>query len=281
MAPPLFRIVTIGLLAGGTLSLVVGVGGYRAGNELFGRVATAAGFCSFAAALLVGGGQYAVSGRSFRIYAVPLSVLAASFCLHGVELVRRRWHRTEQLATVVAVVLVLVLPFELHSALHVVAQEWLATQTVAILDLFGTAATIGPTAEGNRTLIRLGNGFQLKIVRECNGIYAGALFSAVGVGARATPWRKVAGVVFALSAVFVINLSRIVFVALAVANDWFGQALTGASAPQVSYYVAELLIGQSVIVASIVAGFLFVGRWIPDVLAFPTAFYESFGIYRR
>jgi archaeosortase A (PGF-CTERM-specific) len=275
MAVALTRALVVGLMVGGTAAMLLGTGGYRYDRDLLGRVGTAGGFGVFALALFMGGSQYALGSRSFRPVGIPIAVIGVVLCGHGIRLVKRRWARSEQLATVMAVFLLLVLPFELYPALHVLAQEWFASRTVEALTLLGAQPTVELTGEGYRTVVRMENGSFLNVVRECNGVYAGALFTALVVGARTTVWRKVGGIGFALVAVVLVNQARLVFVGLAMANDWFGPFLTDTGTLQMTYYVAEFGVGQPLIVAATVAGFLIVDRWIPDILGFLRALVTS------
>lgn len=275
MSVPLARALVVGLLTGGTAAFVLGVAAYRSGRELLGRVATAGGFAVFALALLIGGSQYATSSRSYRVVAVPVVIAAVLLCGHAIRLVYRRWSRSRQLATVMATVLVLVVPFELYPELHVLAQAWYTSQTVAVLELLGAQPAVVPSPDGHPIVMQFENGFLLAVVRECNGIYAGALFTAIVVGARTSVRRKLGGIAFALGATFLVNQLRIVFVGLAMANDWFGPLLTDTNTLQMTYYVAEIGIGQPLVVVATVSGFLVVDRWIPDVLDFLTELLSS------
>jgi archaeosortase A (PGF-CTERM-specific) len=248
--------------------MVLGAAGYRYRRQLLARVASTAGFGLFAMGLLVGATRYALTSRSYRVVAVPIAIVGIVFCVHAVRLVYHEWTRTGQLVTVVAVFLLLVLPFELYPQLHVLAQERYASQTVTALGLLGVQAAAELTPAGHRIVVRLENGSFVTVVRECNGIYAGALFSAVVAGSRTTALRKAGGIAFALGAVFLVNQLRMAFVATAMARDWFGPILTDENTLEATYYVAELWIGQPLVVVATVAGFLLVDRWIPDVLDF-------------
>jgi archaeosortase A (PGF-CTERM-specific) len=270
MDVPLLRALVIGLFSGGTVSLILGAGGYWDGRDLLGRAATASGLCVFAIAVAIGASQYALNDRAYRVIAVPVSVLTILLCIRGVQLVYSGWARSRQLAVIVATFLLLVLPFELYPELHVLAQEWYARRTVTALGQLGARSTVGLAPGGHSTVVLLDNGFRLTIVRECNGIYAGALFTAIVVGARASVRRKLGGIAFALGAVFLVNQFRMIFVGLAIANDWFGPLLTDGNTVQMSYYVAELGVGQTLVVVAIVIGFLVLDRWIPDILDFFT-----------
>lgn len=225
--------------------------------------------------------QYTTSTQAFRVFAVPIAVAGVVVCLQGVRLVLTQWPRSRQLATTTATLVILVLPFELYPGLHVLIQEWYAVQTVALSNLVGVQPALERAANGHLTMLRFDNGGFLEIVRECNGVYAAALFSAIVVGARASLRRKLGGLAFVLVVVFLVNQLRMMLVAVALAHDWFGPLITDTNTVQTTYYVAELGMGQSVVVVASIGGFLLLGRWLPDMLAFVGALLDEISVPSR
>lgn len=267
--------VLAGLLVGSTLAFMFGTFGYRNGHHRYASIGSITGFVTFAGILALTAVWWSASDRPYRVIAVPFALMGVAFCLHATRLIAARWHRSSQLVTAVTAFLVLLAPFELAPQLHVVVQEFYAAQTATLVRAFGWDAILVPTAAGNHTRLTFQSGGYLTIVRECNGVYAFAFFSSIIIAARASIQRRLAGIVYVVVLVYLVNSLRMGFVASALANDWFGPLVTNTRTLHVTYIVAEIVLGQTVILVSSILGYLGLGRWIPDLLEFVTDLSET------
>jgi archaeosortase A (PGF-CTERM-specific) len=257
------------------LSLVVAVVGYRRGYDRLGREGAIVGFGLLAVVFGIFTISYATSNRTDRLFLVTVTALGAGLSVHAIGLVVRDWGRRRQLTTMAAGVLVLALPFEFAPGLRLLIQEELARQLVTIASTLGYQPDLVSTAGGHMARLSFENGGYYQISRECTGIDGIALFGGILLGVKTTWRRRLAGFAFMLTAVYVVNMLRMVFVVAAISGDWFGPLLTNGDTIQMTYYVAEVAIGQSVVVAASVLGYLWVSRWIPDGLDFATALLDT------
>jgi archaeosortase A (PGF-CTERM-specific) len=271
--------ITDTLLIGSCLLLASGTLGYHFDREQVGRVAGAGGFLALGTLLSVLAYGYAMSTRPDATFLVIVSSLGALIAFQGIKLVLGNWERAAQLTTTVGGIVLIILPFELFPGLVVGMQEFFAAQTVFVLEVFGYQPTMETTTGNALAQLRFENGGYYYVARECTGIDGVALFGGIILGARATWRQKAKGIAFMLVAVYVVNIVRLIFVAAAIGGDWFGPHFTDGQTIQTSYFVAEVAIGQTVVVVASVAGILFVNRWIPDLLSFANDLLSSFTAY--
>lgn len=264
------------VLLGSLLWLSLGTLGYHLGRERLGRVGSILGFGLLAVLLAVLTGTYATGGRSDRLVILLVVAGGLGVTLQAIRLTVAGWPRRDQLATITATILLVVLPFELYPQLQTILQETLTAQLLTISDGLGHQPTLEPTADGQLTRLAFENGGHIRITRQCTGIDGVALFTGLLAGMRTTRVRKLAGFVFMLVAVYVVNMFKMVFVVASVSGDWFGPLLTGGNTVQTTYYVAEVAIGQPLVVFASVAGYLWVSRLIPDGIDFAVALLDTF-----
>jgi archaeosortase A (PGF-CTERM-specific) len=264
------------LFVGSGLSLVCAALGYRLSRERAARVSAIGGYALLSVVFAVLTLGYVTSSRSDRLLLLAVTLAAVLVSLQAIRLTSQGWSRDDQLATTIAAVLVIILPFELIPELRFLVQETIAVQLVWIVNLLGYEPTLEAMADGQLTRLTFDNDGFYYIARECTGIDGVALFGGILVGVRTTLRRKLAGAAFMLVAVYVVNMLRMVFVVAAISGDWFGPLLTDGNTVQMTYLVAEVAIGQSVVVLASVAGYLWVSTWIPDGIAFATDFMETF-----
>ena len=263
----LLLVVTAGLLAIGTL-------GYHRDHLGFGRWGAMSGFALLGCLLVVLTIMYATSSRADRHFLMLVAGVGAVLSFHAVHLQFVRWDRAGQLTTMVTAIVLLLLPFELFPALQLAIQEFLAAALVVALDNLGYHAAL-EERDGAMMQLRFENDGFYYIARECTGIDGVAFFGGIVLGARTTWPRKLAGLAFVVFAVVLVNSLRLVFVGSAMAGNWFGPHLTSENTVQMTYYVAEVGIGQTAVVLASVAGFLLVARWIPDLQDFAMALLDT------
>jgi archaeosortase A (PGF-CTERM-specific) len=269
MVPPLDVLLDT-LVVGAALSMVLALVGYRTGRQRLGREGAIVGFGLLAVVLTVLSVRYTTVNRTDWLFLVTTTAGGALLSAHAIRLVMGGWDRTGQLVTMTAVMLVIALPFELAPVLRVFVQEQLARQVLAVAEPLGYDVAIQPAGDGQMTRLVTDSDAHIRIARECSGIEGVALFGGILAGVRTTLRRRLAGVAFMLGAVYVVNMLRMLFVVAALSGNWFGPLLTDGNTVQMTYYVAEVGIGQSFVVFASVAGYLWVSRWIPDGLDFAT-----------
>jgi len=115
-----------------------------------------------------------------------------------------------------------------------------------------------------------------RVVFACTGIESMAMFGGLIAAVRAPLRRKAVGVVLAVSIIWVLNVARNVFIAVANAYQWFaiawleGPVMTafGLSDPtRVSFFVADRVISQGLAVLALLTIAWLVSRWVPEILA--------------
>lgn len=280
MTLPPSNLLLDALLVAGALALVLATAGYRLGRDRLADESAVVGFGLLAVVLGVLAVGYATGDRTDWLFLVAVTTIGAALGVHAVRLVMTGWDRKSQLVTMAAAMLVIALPFELAPALRVFVQEELARQVVTIGALLGYQLGLEPTAEGAMIRLTFENGAYYEIARECTGIEGIALFGGILLGVRTTWRRRLAGFAFMLAAVYTVNMLRMLFVVAALSGNWFGPLLTDGNTIQMTYYVAEVGIGQSFVVLASVAGYLWVSRWIPDGIAFATDLLDTVDLSR-
>jgi len=209
-----------------------------------------------------------LSESATSVFLAAVSVAALALSLQAIRLVVTGWKRSIQLTTTVAAILTIALPFELYPKLRIGVRETLAQQVATVASWLGTDPVITETASGVTTRIVFQNGGYLVVTPECTGIGAVALFAGLVMGTKTTPRRKLGGLALVLSVVYALNMIRMVFVSLAMANNWFAPLLGKPESLQTTYYVAEIALGQTFVIIASVAGFLVLSRLLPDMRGF-------------
>jgi len=270
------------LLVCSCLLLLVATLSYRADRDDrdgVARLAGVTGFVAMSALLSILTVGYAMSSRPDSTFLTLVSGVGAVIAFQGIKLVATGWDRDAQLTTTVGTIVLIILPFELFPSLVVGLQELLAGQALYALNAVGYQATLEMTAGNTLSQLRFENGGYYYVARECTGIDGVALFGGIILGARATWRQRAAGLAFMLVAVYVVNIVRLIFVGAAIGGDWFGPLLTDEGTIQMSYFVAEVAIGQTTVVVASIVGILVVNRWIPDLTAFASDLISTFTDY--
>lgn len=267
------------VLVGSCLLLVVGSFGYKRGTEDTARLLSTTGFGLLSVVVVVLVIGYASGTESTEYFWLIASVLALGMSLQATTLTYRGWERASQLTVAAAVLLVVLVPFELVPPLELALKEVLTQQFAVFFGWLGIHAVVEPSvATGELHRLGFANGANITIDRDCTGVDAIALFSGLVIAARTTWQRKLLGIGVVLLAVWLVNTARILFVGAAMAGDWFGPLVGASNTLEVTYVIAEVAIGQTFVVVAAVVGFLYLSRLLPDVQAFVT---ELVGTVRR
>jgi archaeosortase A (PGF-CTERM-specific) len=192
------------------------------------------------------------------------------------RLLLRGWKRSGQLLAVTATAITVLLIYEVQPALQTRLLEGLTAVIATAVRLVGYEAVVTAGANGDATRLVFGNGTFLQMAPACSGIGALALFAALVAGARTSYRKRLLGLLVVVVAVYGLNLLRLSFTGLALAGNWFG-ALGGGgpTSVQTSYLVAEIVVGQTFVVAASVVSFFILSRWIPDMREFVRDLFDT------
>ena len=178
----------------------------------------------------------------------------------------------------VAVMGVVYLPFETVPALRQFAIETVAYQTYTVITWIGydVALTPGPNGayQNGLAFVHAGHRYSTHIVLACTGLGSMTIFAGLIAALEAPLGRKLKAIGAAVGIIYLLNIVRNVFIAVAFGNQWFQvfvaeiSALVGYTDPGlVSYFIADRVISQSLSVVALVGIAFLVVRIVPELLA--------------
>jgi archaeosortase A (PGF-CTERM-specific) len=180
------------------------------------------------------------------------------------------------LTRAVAVMGVIYLPFETIPLLRGAAVETVAAQTHGVITWLGYDVVLTDGPNGYRTGLEFstaGQTYATHIVLACTGLGSMTIFAGLIAALEAPLSRKLQAVAAAVGIIYVLNIVRNVFIAVAFGNQWFQvfvaeiSAIMGYSDPGlVSYFIADRVIAQSMSVVALVAIAFLVVRIVPELL---------------
>jgi len=224
--------------------------------------------------------QFALVHRS--IVQTVLVVVAVPMCLYVAWTLLQGRDSLLVLSRAVALMGAIYLPFQTSSAARAFLIETVARQTTALVDAAGLGEGMrlveDVTGETNlrNTFYFPGSGRSSRIVFACTGIGSTAIFGGLIAAVRAPLRRKAVALAVSVSIIWVLNLARNGFIAVANGYQWFahpaleGPVMTvfGLSDPaRVSFFVADRIISQGLALFALVAIAWLVSRWVPELLA--------------
>jgi len=205
-----------------------------------------------------------------------LAVLAVPACAYAGYLL---WSGRDSLFTLthaVAVMGVIYLPFETVPILRETAVEAVASQTHAVITWIGYDVTLteGPNGyQSGLVFTSAGHTYATHIVLACTGLGSMTVFAGLIAALEAPLVRKLQAAAAAVGIIYVLNIVRNVFIAVAFGDQWFQvfvaeiSALVGYTDPGlVSYFIADRVIAQSMSVVALVAIAFVVVRIVPELL---------------
>jgi archaeosortase A (PGF-CTERM-specific) len=207
-----------------------------------------------------------------------LAVLAVPACVYAGYLL---WSGDASrsmvtLTRAVAVMGIIYLPFETIPLLRGVAVETVASQTHGVITWLGYDVVLTEGPNGYRTGLEFstaGHTYATHIVLACTGLGSMTIFAGLIAALEAPLSRKLQAIAAAVGIIYVLNIVRNVFIAVAFGNQWFQvfvaevSALVGYSDPGlVSYFIADRVIAQSMSVVALVAIAFLVVRIVPELL---------------
>jgi len=205
-----------------------------------------------------------------------LAVIAVPACAYAGYLL---WSGRDSLFTLtraVAVMGLIYLPFETIAVLRETAVETVASQTYAVITWLGYDVVLTAGPNGYRSGLEFthaGHTYATHIVLACTGLGSMTIFAGLIAALEAPLTRKLQAAAAAVGIIYVLNIVRNVFIAVAFGNQWFQvfvaeiSALVGYTDPGlVSYFIADRVIAQSMSVVALVAIAFLVVRIVPELL---------------
>lgn len=208
------------------------------------------------------------------------TVLAALAVIGSLYAAYLLYHGRDELLTLsraVAVMGLVYLPFASVEFLRRTAVEVVAAQVHAVILWLGydPALTVGPN--GYVSGIEFaddGHVYFTHIVLQCTGIGSMSIFAGMIAALDAPLSRKLRATALAVAIIYVLNIVRNVFIALAFGNQWFQvlvdpvMAVTGYTDPGlVSFFIADRVLAQSASVVALVGITWLVVRTVPEMLS--------------
>lgn len=259
---------------------VLGVVADWRGDRVLARRLTAGAWGLFALFWLLLIHHFALVHRS--IVQTVLILVAVPACLYvGYTL----WTGRDSLLVLsraVAVMGIIYLPFQMSAWAHGILIEAVARQSFIVIDALGFDEIGLEESEGEKGGM-LTNRFtndvegvrNTRVVFACTGIESMAMFGGLIAAVKAPLRRKALGVLLAVSIIWVLNIARNVFIAVANAYQWFAiswvegpvMAAFGLSDPaRVSFFVADRVISQGLAIFALIGVAWLVSRFVPELL---------------
>lgn len=116
-----------------------------------------------------------------------------------------------------------------------------------------------------------GHGYRTRVVLACSGIGSISIITGLISSVRASPAKKLHAIAFAVPIIWILNVVRVTFIALAHGNQWFRIGVDtfmtlGVTDPNmVSYLIADRIIAQSMSVIALVVITLLLVRLLPEL----------------
>ena len=264
--------VVMALFVGGAIA-------HRRGHIDIARRITAGGWGLFAAFWFLLIQHFAFIQRS--AVETVLVVIAVPSCLYvGWRLLGGR-ESLLTLSRAIAFMTIIYLPFETSELARGFLIETVAYQTAIAIDWVGLAGGV-QHVEDPAAGSSLMNTFYFpeterasRLVFQCTGIGSMAIFGGLIAAVDAPRPKKLIAAVVSISIIWVLNIGRNVFIAVANGYQWFAgtwlegpvMLAFGISDPaRVSFFVADRVIAQGLAVFALVGIAWLVSRWVPELL---------------
>lgn len=207
-----------------------------------------------------------------------LSALAVPASLYAGYLVWRGRETLFTLSRAVAIMGLVYLPFTTVPGLDQWAIETVASQTQWVITALGfeVALQAGPDHGYQSALVFTTGGerYVTHIVLACTGIGSMSIFAGLIAALDAPLKRKLKAISLAVGVIYVLNIVRNVFIAVAFGKQWFQilvdpvMTVTGYTDPGlVSFFIADRVLSQSLSVVALVGITWLVVRTVPELLA--------------
>jgi archaeosortase A (PGF-CTERM-specific) len=213
-----------------------------------------------------------------------LSLVAVPACLYTGYLLYDGRESLLTLSHAVGVMGLIYLPAETVPLFRRFLVETVASQTYAVITALGYSPEFVPVDKEGPVYGYLsmfvfedatGHTYTTHIVTACTGIGSMAIFGGLIAAVRAPLRRKLTALATAVSIIWVLNVARNVFIAVAFGQQWFQQdafvhvatEYAGYRDPHLaSFFIADRVIAQSLSVVALVAITWLVVRQLPELL---------------
>lgn len=271
---PLLRTVTLvdGVFVASVVALWVACLGYLTNRHEAARAVAMAGWTTFALFWTYTAVDYLTTSRTFLGI---IGLVTVSLSAYTVTLVARRADAGSRLTVAFAVMGLLFLPFEFVEPIHRAVLGGVAAHTAWGLSLVGFDPIIGYGPQGYPNVVYFSGlppRYGVAIVSACSGISAISLFAGLVAATRAPTKRRLAFAVGIGVFVYLLNVVRAMFVAGALGGAWFGFATSVTASlyrvtdPRLaSYYVAEYLVSQVLIVVVLLWVYVRLSSMLPEL----------------
>lgn len=225
---------------------------------------------------------YLAESRTFLGLVGTVTVVVATYVT---TLVARDRSPGGDLTVAYAVMGLLFAGFQFVAPVYRLVLGLVATHTAWGLSLAGFAPIVGYGPQGFANVIYFEGRpttHAIRIISACSGISAMALFAGLIAATRETVGRRVVSAVAVVALVYVLNVIRAMFVAGALAGQWFAflagpaGSLFGVTDPALaSYYVAEYAIAQVLVVLVLLGVYLRVSARLPALQTLVDGLFEA------
>jgi len=213
-----------------------------------------------------------------------LSLVAVPACLYTGYLLYDGRESLLTLSHAVGVMGLIYLPAETIPLFRRFLVETVASQSYAVITALGYSPELVPVdknvpVQGYLSMFvftdATGHTYSTHIVTACTGIGSMAIFAGLIAAVRAPLRRKVKALGAAVAVIWVLNIARNVFIAVAFGNQWFQQdplvyvatEFAGYQDPNLtSFFIADRVISQSLSVVALVGITWLVVRELPELL---------------
>ncbi len=202
-----------------------------------------------------------------------LSLIAVPLCVYTGYLHYRGRESLLLLSRAVGIMGLIYLPAMLYPPLTRWLIETVAAQTHAGMGVLGYSPGLEEGLNGYESRFAF-SGYSTYIVLACTGIGSIAIFGGLIAASSAPLGRKLAGIGIAAGVIWILNLFRNIFVALAAPLGWFDypilEAITASlvgPGMRTSFFVAHHLISQTLSVVALIGIAILVIKLVPEVLA--------------
>ncbi len=210
-----------------------------------------------------------------------LSFIAVPACLYGGLLLYRGRESLFTLSRAVAVMGLLYLPLESLVLFNRPLVETVAQQTAALLTAVGydvQITSVGGVLPYQNTLTIAGPPGRpdrsTEVVLACTGLGSITIFAGLVAAVEAPLRRKLRALAIVVPIIYVLNVLRVAFIAVAYGRQWFDVEpivstvllLFGSNDPgMASYFVADRILAQSLSVVALLALLWILVRVLPEL----------------
>lgn len=158
-----------------------------------------------------------------------------------------------------------IMPFYTVNGLQPLLQEFMANQFYTYFLLLGVDVSLVYQEPGLLTRLVFSNGGYLFVYWACVGFEFAALYSAIVLVSDGSVKDKIAWIGTSVILVYLLNVLRVLFTGTVMAHNLLGPLVTTENTIQMSYFLAERVISQILIVVAATAYFIMLSKTVPGI----------------